>query len=283
VSLDELLETLLYEGYALYPYTPHALKNATPTPFGIVYPPAYAAATPGTFDRLRLSGIAEAPPAAVIAAEVRFLQAAGAGHRAVERRIALDPVAIGDVTPGPMRRAFAFDSLAGRVAVSAVAAGEGRFRINLCVHNETVADGGAGTRAEALEASLLSTHPVLTITGGRFRSPLEAAGDPVNTFPVLAGDADEVLFGAAIVLPDHPQLAPESRGDLFDGTEIEEALLLHVLALTDGEREEIAAHDPAVREMIERAVAAAPADITALHGRWTTTDHVPNGPPEVAP
>ena len=46
-----------------------------------------------------------------------------------------------------------------------------------------------------------------------------------------------MLLGAAIVLPDHPQLAPESRGDLFDGTEIEEALLLHVLALSDGERD----------------------------------------------
>ena len=59
----------------------------------------------------------------------------------------------------------------------------------------------------------------------------------VNTFPVLAADADDALLGAAIMLPDHPQLAPESRGDLFDATEIEEALLLHVLALSDGERE----------------------------------------------
>ncbi len=40
--LETLVESLLYEGYALYPYTPTATKNATPTPFGIVYPPAYA-------------------------------------------------------------------------------------------------------------------------------------------------------------------------------------------------------------------------------------------------
>ena len=45
--------------------------------------------------------------------------------------------------------------------------------------------------------------------------------------------------GAAIVLPDHPQIAPESRGGLFDSTEIEEALLLHVQVLSDEEREEI--------------------------------------------
>ena len=52
------------------------------------------------------------------------------------------------------------------------------------------------------------------------------------------------MLGAAIVLPDHPQLAPESRGGLFDATEIEEALLLHVQALSDGERAEIAERRP---------------------------------------
>ena len=40
------------------------------------------------------------------------------------------------------------------------------------------------------------------------------------------------MLGAAIMLPDHPELAPESLGNLFDNTEIEEALLLHVQALS---------------------------------------------------
>ena len=75
------------------------------------------------------------------------------------------------------------------------------------------------------------------------------------------------VIGAAIVLPDHPQIAPESRGSLFDSTEIEEALLLHVQVLSDAERAEIEQQDPAVREMIARAAAATPADIVALHGR----------------
>jgi hypothetical protein len=74
------------------------------------------------------------------------------------------------------------------------------------------------------------------------------------------------VIGAAMVLPDHPELAAESRGSMFDGTEIEEALLLHVLALSDGEREQIAAADPAVREMVARAAAAAPDELMRLHG-----------------
>ena len=53
-DLDQLVDTLLYEGYALYPYTPAATKNATPTPFGIVYPPAYAAGSGATHDRMRM-------------------------------------------------------------------------------------------------------------------------------------------------------------------------------------------------------------------------------------
>ena len=69
---------------------------------------------------------------------------------------------------------------------------------------------------------------------------------------------DDAVLGAAIVLPDHPQIAPESRGGLFDSTEIEEALLLHVHALSDAEREEIERQDPAVREMVARAAAATP-------------------------
>ena len=60
--------------------------------------------------------------------------------------------------------------------------------------------------------------------------------------PCSPRDADDAVLGAAIMLPDHPQLAPESRGGLFDSTEIEEALLLHVMALSDAEREQ--AHRP---------------------------------------
>jgi hypothetical protein len=97
----------------------------------------------------------------------------------------------------------------------------------------------------------------------------------VNTYPVLATPEDDAILGAAIILPDHPQIAPESRGSLFDSTEIEEALLLHVLALSDGEREELATADPAVRAMVERAVKATPEDIMALHGRVTVSDPAP--------
>jgi hypothetical protein len=279
-ALEELLGTLLYEGYALYPYTPGATKNATPTPFGIVYPPAYAQDTPGTFDKLRMQGIARAQGDAVLAGEVRFLQGSGERHQAVPRRLDAPARTLADLAAEPHVEPFEHGGLHGRVRMSADDLGEGRWRVMLCVHNTTPVAEGLD-RAGALAASLLSTHPVLTLDGGRFVSPLEAQGaESVNTFPVLATDADDALLGAAIVLPDHPRLAPESRGSLFDATEIEEALLLHVLALSDDEREAIAAQDPAVREMVARAAAATPDDLLALHGRTVLCDPEPREPEE---
>jgi hypothetical protein len=100
---------------------------------------------------------------------------------------------------------------------------------------------------------------------------------------VLAADADDVVLGAAIVLPDHPQIAPESRGGLFDSTEIEEALLLHVRTLSDGERDAIERQDPAVRQMVARAASATAADIVSLHGRVELRDPVTLEPPSEPP
>jgi hypothetical protein len=275
--LDDLLHTLLYEGYALYPYTPGATKNATPTPFGIVYPPIYAQATPGTFDKLRMQGIVHAGGEAVLSGEVRFLQGSGERHQAVEGRLEAPGQPLADLARTPHVAPFARDGLHGRVRMSADDLGDDRWRVMLCVHNTTAVERCLD-RAGALAASLISTHPLLRLQGGRFESPLEADGaESVNTYPVLATDADDALLGAAIVLPDHPRLAPESRGDLFDGTEIEEALLLHVLALSDDERAAIAQQDPAVREMLARAEAATPQDIVALHGRTVLAD--PQEPP----
>jgi hypothetical protein len=124
---------------------------------------------------------------------------------------------------------------------------------------------------------------VLRVTGGRFVSSLERPCASANTFPVLAADGCDVMLGAAIVLPDHPRLAPESLGGLFDSTEIEEALLLHVRTLSDCERAEIERQDPEVRAMIARAQSATPKDIVSLHGRMELRDPVTLEPPAEPP
>jgi hypothetical protein len=234
--LERLIDTLLYEGYALFPYTPGSAKNATPTPFGIVRPG----------EHLELQG--ELQRDAEARGDVHFLDGTGARH---------------DLEPG--------EHTAGGLRVRVTLRQDGR-RVSLHVENLTPAPPELD-RMRALQYSLLSTHPVLY---GPFRSPLDAVHGSVNTYPVLVEGG---LLGAAIILPDFPQLAPESRGSLFDSTEIEEALLLHVLALSDAERDQIAEQDPVVRAMLERAVAATPDDIRRLHGRVEVRDPAP-APPE---
>jgi hypothetical protein len=281
--LEQLVDSLLFEGYALYPYTPGATKNGTPTPFGIVYPTAYAQMLSSTFDHLELRCALLAPKDAVLRAEVRFLVADGERHRAVARTIDLPGAMVGALAVQPAEKQARIGPQPGPglvvgLRLSAQALDGDSYHVTLRVENRTVVRSGLD-RAGALARSLLSTHPILRVAGGRFISPLDRAYDSVNTFPVLATPQDDAIIGAAIVLPEHPQIAPESRGSLFDSTEIEEALLLHVQALSDAERAEIEQHDPTVSQMIARAAAATPADIAALHGRVTVRDPQTDEPP----
>ncbi len=258
-TLDGLVSSLLYEGYALYPYTPEATKNATPTPFGIVYPPAYAAECEGAHDHARLEALAVADPSAPadLTATLRWLAPSGKRHRADEHSAVLGPVGIGERTttaiPG------------GRLTLrSEPPDTSGHIRVRACVHN-TARVAARLDRAGALASSLISVHLVVEISGGRFVSPLEAGLRSVNIWPVLAGTADEAVLGAGIVLPDHPRLAPGSYGNLFDNTEIEEALVLHVHTLGEPERAAARAGDQLVGDMLERALALGPEEIMALH------------------
>jgi hypothetical protein len=286
-ALEQLVDSLLYEGYALYPYTPGATKNSTPTPFGIVYPPVYAATLASTYDRLELSCALHAPADAVLSAEVRFLAAAGERHQARAERLSLPGAMVGALAnlPGSKQVSVHGESgppLSVSLSLTARPIARGEYEVVFAIENRTLVSSGLD-RAGALARSLLSTHPILRVLGGRFVSTLERPYKSINTFPVLASPDDDVIVGAAIALPDHPQIAPESRGGLFDSTEIEEALLLHVQALSDSERKEIERQDPAVREMIARAMAATPEEIVALHGRVTLRDPETNEPPVEPP
>jgi len=277
--LEQLVDSLLFEGYALYPYTPGATKNATPTPFGIVYPPTYAATLTSTFDHLEMRCVLDAPPDAALAGEIRFLAAGGDRNKAAEQRIDLAGKMVGALDGAPIEIEKRFDGgdieLVVGVRLQTRPLRDGTFEVSVRVENRTECPAGLD-RAGALAYSMLSTHPIARVSGGRFISPLERLCTSTNTYPVLATATDDAVVGAAIVLPDHPQIAPESRGGLFDSTEIEEALLLHVQVLTDDERAEIEAdEDPTVREMIARAASATPEEIMALHGRVTVRDPQP--------
>ena len=89
-----------------------------------------------------------------------------------------------------------------------------------------------------------------------------------GTWPVLAGDegTTDTILSSPIILYDYPQVAPESPGDLFDATEIDEILTLRILAMTDEEKRDMAALDARARALLERTQALTAADMARLHG-----------------
>jgi hydrogenase maturation protease len=126
-------------------------------------------------------------------------------------------------------------------------------------------------------SSLVSTHTVLGAVDGKFASllaPEEQIGDlaasckNVGTWPVLVGEEgdSDTLLSSPIILYDYPQIAPESAGDLFDGTEIDEILSLRILTLTDEEKREMSQSDERARQMLERTEAMPVEHLIKLHG-----------------
>ena len=89
-----------------------------------------------------------------------------------------------------------------------------------------------------------------------------------HTWPVLAGppERSDLLLSTPIILADHPQLAPESPTNLFDGTEIDEILTLRILTLTDDEKNEMRNADDHTRRLLERTESLSPEQLMKLHG-----------------
>jgi len=141
---------------------------------------------------------------------------------------------------------------------------DGSCKLRLELQNTSPLLSSADARRdEALPQSFVSAHIVLGLTGGEFISLLEppaahiasvAACKNVGVFPVLAGEAPDrsLMFCSPIILYDYPRIAPESEGDFFDGTEMDEMLTLRVLTLTDAEKEEMRHGDPRARNILER-------------------------------
>ena len=164
--------------------------------------------------------------------------------------------------------------LSGEIEVDAASIG-GVWRVSVEVRNLTPFAGGS--REEALAQAFCSTHALLRVDGGEFVSLTDPPAELVEvaascrnsgSWPVLVGEPGEhmTVLCSPIILEDHPRVAPESPGDLFDGGEIDQLLTLNILALTDQEKAEMAASDPRAKEILERTEALTPEQLMALHG-----------------
>jgi hypothetical protein len=291
-SVEQIADAILYEGYILYPYRASALKNGQRWNFGVLYPPAYAAAqqdgAPSSdASSMQCECLARGGSLTVT---VRFLQLVTRDRwqEAVTRDVVVDaPGTHPFVFPmredddnGVVRRQ---EQVEGTIEVSVRGLQDGWSRISVRISNcgafdaPTVDSAAWPIREAALRRSLVSTHAILRVQGGEFASLLDppevlrqwsAECSNVGLWPVLAGDAvpPDTLLASPIILYDYPQIAPESAGALFDGTEIDEILSLRILALTDDEKREMRETDPQTRRLLERTEALDPEQWLQLHG-----------------
>ena len=153
----------------------------------------------------------------------------------------------------------------------------GLVRLRLGLENASAWHDPGADRAVALRRSLVAAHSLIGIDQGVFLSlfdppewakPAAEACQNLHTWPVLIGDEGrrDAMLSSPIILYDHPTIAPESPGDLFDATEIDEILTLRTMALTEDEKREARATDERAAAIIDRVDSMPPELLERLHG-----------------
>jgi len=328
-------DAVLYEGYVLYPYRASAGKNQVRWQFGVLAPPAVAAADPSERSSMRTECLVDTvraadPPVRIwlrarfLHAQHRRIQAAteepdvflpaprlevdGEVHvewdEAVECSVDLGPSDLLPVERFGDRHDFAIGArddtevirdgaglirgravrtrspVTGRVSVGADRVDDtaSLVKLRVVVENTTPWSSTHAARDEILRHSLVAVHIMMALEGAGFVSMLDppadaaaAVGGCVNdgAFPVLVG-SDDVVLSSPIILYDHPEVAPESPGDLYDATEIDEILALRILTLTDEEKAEARGTDPRSAAIIDRCDTMGPEAWERLHGAVRT-------------
>jgi hypothetical protein len=223
-------------------------------------------------------------------------------EEAVERDVTAPSLMLKQLTGAPVKMPFAFAGrrslkplrgqdgcvygllihtsadVQGELTIAAAGVALGVFRLTVRIDNVTpLGDTESCERRETHWRAFASTHTILGVRGGAFISLLDppnelkdaaAACNNQGTWPVLAGEegTTDTMLSSPIILYDYPQVAPESPGDLFDATEIDEILTLRILAMTDEEKRDMAALDARARALLERTQALTAADMARLHG-----------------
>jgi hypothetical protein len=180
---------------------------------------------------------------------------------------------------GPRYAVRRREPLAGVVSVRAIPVpGPWRaVRLQVRVENRTVVDPVPERREDALPSALVAAHTIISVSSGEFISmtdppiwaqPAVAECQNAGGWPVLAdpGGGRQIVLSSPIILYDHPELAAESPGELYDGTEIDEILTLRTLALSDAEKLEARATDPRAAALLDRVESMDAQTMARLHG-----------------
>jgi hypothetical protein len=311
-SVEKIADAVLYEGYILYPYRPSSIKNQQRWNFGTLYPRTWAEQqSPAEPHSFRAEMVVEGSPETRLELRLRFLQMVkgiAGWDEGFARARTLETVSIAALLEGKSIRCNLADPdadernkapgsfipvlLQAGVDLHAEEAGDGLYRITITVTNKTEMAASL-PREAALHAAFNSAHLLLRAEAGAFVSMLldpaaahaaaVASCKQQGVFPVLVGAEGDrsLMLCSPIILYDHPQIAPESAGDFFDGTEMDEMLALRVLTMTDDEKAEMRRGDLHARALLERTEALPSEHLARLHGAVRGTKLASADEPEV--
>ncbi|MFJ9734042.1 hypothetical protein ACIRUL_22310 [Streptomyces sp. NPDC101171] len=193
------------------------------------------------------------------------------------------------------------EEIRARTAVLAERLTEDVYRLRVRTENTGRAPDVRAVRGEALRHALLAAH---TLIGGEDLEFVSLVDPPAGledqargcvnefTYPVLGGAPEDTgptgpaVLSCPIILPDRPQVAPESPGDLHDAAEIDEILTLRTMLLTDEEKAEARATDPRAARILDRVDTMPPEVFARLHGAirsLTPARPAPAGAPAARP
>ena len=162
-----------------------------------------------------------------------------------------------------------------RVATAPEPDGSPYVKVSVTVENATSWSDDRSARADVVAQSLVAVHTMLAVDGATFVSLLDPPDDAAEaaracrsdgTYPVLIG-RDDVVLSSPIILYDHPEVANQSPGDLYDALEIDEILALRVMTLTDTEKAEARGTDARAAAIIDRCDSLSPETMSRLHGQ----------------
>jgi hypothetical protein len=316
-AAEKIAAAVLYEGYILYPYRATSMKNVQRWNFGTLYPQQYAEVQrPAETFRLISECLIESDAAAKLDIRVRFLQLARqrAGtsqewEEGIERFMELSDLELKKLQFQPIHHLFAFQetksvtnsdtdlpasqNMSGRLEVRVARVRDGLLKLSLELVNTTpVTNASEVNRRDAMLQAFVSAHVLLGVTGGQFVSlldtpePLREAAEEcknIGVFPVLVGEQGQrdIMLCSPIILYDYPQIAPESAGDFFDGTEMDEMLALRVLTLTEEEKAEMRNVDDRARRILERTETLPQDFLMKVHGVIRGLRPVSSAQPEI--
>jgi hypothetical protein len=295
--VEKIAEAILYEGYLLYPYRRSAIKNRQRFNFGVLFPLAYCQQNHDAESwQQQTEVLLQGDEGAAINIKFRFLQLFEDG--AIEGFEEVPDFTIADLLKKTLLHQFTCGgakTLTGEIEIAASPIAQQIFKISVRTsnltplppqsltsnHNRLTSNRSLASsqRDAALPFAFVSAHTIFKANNGKWLSLLEPPDDLKNAaancqnngvFPVLVGQKPEreTMLAAPIILYDYPQIAPESVGDFFDGTEIDELLTLRVLTLTEEEKLAMRESDEMAKRILERTENLPFESLLKLHGAW---------------